>query len=177
MPNTGQAVLIDLGESEDQHPRNKKDVGERLARLVLAKQFGKPVISSGPVYESFNVEGQAIRVKFSHTEGGLVAKALGATYDVVSRLGKTAPLLRNSPTSPLEGFSICGDDHRWVWAEAKIDASSVVVWSDRIPHPVAVRYAWADNPTCNLANGAGLPAAPFRTDAFRHDGEEPFRYR
>jgi sialate O-acetylesterase len=166
LPNTGQAVLIDLGESEDQHPRNKKDVGERLARLVLAKQFGKPVIFSGPVYESFAVEGQAIRVKFSHTDGGLVAKALNATYDVVSRLGKTAPLLRNSPTSQLEGFSICGDDHRWVWAEAKIDAGSVVVWSDRIPHPVAVRYAWADNPTCNLANAAGLPAAPFRTDDF-----------
>jgi len=166
LPKTGQAVLIDLGEADDVHPRNKKDVGERLARLALAKQYGKQIAFSGPVCESATVESGTIRVKFSHAEGGLVARALPATYDVVSRIGKTAPLLRNSPTSEVEGFSICGADHHWVWADARIEGDSVVIWSDRIPHPIAIRYAWADNPTCNLDNGAGLPAAPFRTDDF-----------
>lgn len=85
-------------------------------------------------------------------------------YNVKTKADQTAPLVRNSPDSELEGLAICGSDHQWVWAEAKIDGESVLVWSDKIPDPVAVRYAWADNPTCNLANGAGLPAAPFRTD-------------
>jgi sialate O-acetylesterase len=75
--------------------------------------------------------------------------------------------VRNSPASEVEGFSICGPDHRWTWADAKIDGETVVVWSGRISQPVAVRYAWADNPTCNLANAAGEPASPFRTDDFR----------
>ncbi len=79
---------------------------------------------------------------------------------------KTAPLVRNSPQSQIEGFAICGEDKKWVWAEAKIVGDTVVVWSGQVPNPVAVRYAWADNPTCNLYNEAGLPAAPFRTDEF-----------
>ena len=112
------------------------------------------------------VEGHTIRVRFRHTEQGLVAPPLPATYDVVSKLGKTAPLIPNSPGSQVEGFSICGADRRWVWADARIEGDTVLVRSDRVPRPVAVRYAWADNPTCNLANGAGLPAAPFRTDDF-----------
>lgn len=166
LPKTGQAVLIDLGEADDIHPRNKKDAGERLARLVLAKQFGAQLVCTGPEYAAHAVEGRTIRVTFSHVEGGLVARPIPATYDVVSKLGKTAPLVRNSPASALEGFSICGADHQWVWADARIDGDTVVVWSDRIAQPVAVRYAWADNPTCNLGNRAGLPAAPFRTDDF-----------
>jgi len=167
LPRTGQAVLIDLGESDDQHPRNKKDVGERLARIALTRQYGKAIVFSGPVYESMKIEGRTIRVKFRHAQGGLVARALGPTYDVVSKLGKTAPLVRNSPKSELEGFSICGADRSWQWADARIEGDTVAVWSDRVPQPVAVRYAWADNPTCNLQNGAGLPASPFRTDDFR----------
>jgi sialate O-acetylesterase len=167
LPRTGQAVLIDLGESDDQHPRNKKDVGERLARIALTRQYGKAIVFSGPVYESMKIEGRTIRVKFRHAQGGLVARALGPTYDVVSKLGKTAPLVRNSPNSELEGFSICGADRSWQWADARIEGDTVAVWSDRVPQPVAVRYAWADNPTCNLQNGAGLPASPFRTDDFR----------
>ena len=74
--------------------------------------------------------------------------------------------MRNSPGSQLEGFAICGEDKNWVWADAKIEGDTVVVYSPKVPSPVAVRYAWADNPTCNLYNGAGLPAVPFRTDDF-----------
>ena len=166
LPNTGQAILIDIGESADIHPRNKKDVGERLALIALAKDYDQKVVFSGPVYDSLKVEDGKARLTFKHTDGGLVAKPLPATYDVMSREGKTAPLVRNSPNSELEGFAICGEDKVWVWADAKIDGDSVVVWSDKVAKPVAVRYGWADNPNVNLYNGAGLPATPFRTDDF-----------
>lgn len=166
LPNTGQAVIIDLGESKDIHPRNKKDVGERLARIALAKDYGKSVPYSGPVFEALTIkENQAI-LTFQHAEGGLVAQPLGETYDVKTLTRETAPLVRNSPTSQLEGFAICGEDKVWVWAYAKIDGEKVIVTSEKVPNPVAVRYAWADNPTCNLANADGLPASPFRTDDF-----------
>ena len=88
-----------------------------------------------------------------------------AEYHVMRRTGKTARLVRNSPNSELEGFAICGKDRNWVWADAKIDGDSVLVWSEKVTSPAAVRYAWADNPTCNLYNAAGLPVSPFRTDA------------
>ena len=166
VPNTGQAVLIDVGESGDIHPRNKKEVGERLAKIALAKNFGRKGEYSGPVYASMKVEGSKIRLRFTHSGGELVAKPLPATYRVKSETGETAPTVRNSPQCELEGFAITGEDHKWVWADAKIDGESVVVWSDKVPNPVAVRYAWADNPTCNLYNGADLPAGPFRTDDF-----------
>jgi len=166
LPATGQAVLIDVGEARDIHPRNKVDVGERLARIALAKNYGKEIVFSGPLYESMQVEGNVIRLKFRHTEGGLVPRALPAQYDVQTLIGATAPLTPNSPGSELEGFAICGADRKWVWANAKIDGDSVVVWSDKVPAPVAVRYGWADNPTCNLYNSEGLPASPFRTDDF-----------
>jgi sialate O-acetylesterase len=159
LTDTAMAVLIDLGESGDIHPRNKQEVGDRLAALVFAKRFS-------PVYDSMKVEEGKIRVKFRHTEGGLTARPLPAVYDVSTLLGQTAPLVRNNPGSELEGFSICGEDRRWVWANAEIDGASVVVWSPQVPQPVAVRYGWADDPTVNLFNRAGLPAAPFRTDDF-----------
>ena len=167
LPNTAQAVIIDLGEAEDTHPRNKADVGARLARIALKRQYGQSqLVDSGPVYDGMAVEGSKIRVQFTHTEGGLIAKPLPATYDVQTLLNRTAPLVPNSPGSELQGFAVCGEDRHWVWADAKIDGDTVLVWSDKIPAPVAVRYAWADNPTCNLYNGADLPAAPFRTDSF-----------
>lgn len=166
LPNTGQAVTIDVGESSDIHPRNKKDVGERLALIALARDYGKNVPYSGPVFDSLKIEGNKAILTFRYTEGGLIAKPLAATYDVLSRTGQTAPLVRNSPNSPLEGFAICGDDKKWVWADAKIEGNTVVVTSDKVAAPIAVRYAWADNPTCNLYNGANLPASPFRTDDF-----------
>lgn len=165
-PNTGQAVLIDIGESGDIHPRNKKDVGDRLAVIALAKDYGKSLPWSGPVYDSMKVVDGKITLSFRNTDGGLVAKTLPETYIVQSKINETAPLVRNTPSSQLEGFAICGEDRKWVWADAKIDGDNVIVWSDKVPAPVAVRYAWADNPTCNLYNGAGLPASPFRTDDF-----------
>jgi sialate O-acetylesterase len=95
-----------------------------------------------------------------------VSHPLPETYVVESFKNKTAPLARNSPGSELEGFAICGDDKKWYWANAKIAGDTVIVTSDKVPAPVAIRYAWADNPTCNLSNGAELPASPFRTDNF-----------
>jgi len=166
LPNTGQAVLIDIGESADIHPRNKKDAGERLALIALAKDYGKTIPFSGPVYDSMKVENGRAVLAFKNADGGLVAKPLPQTYDIKSQTKETAPLVRNSPNSPLEGFMICGEDKKWVWADAKIDGNSVIVSSEKVPAPVAVRYAWTENPTCNLYNGAGLPASPFRTDDF-----------
>jgi len=166
LPNTGQAVLIDIGESVDIHPRNKKDVGERLALIALAKDYGKKIPFSGPVYSSMKTENGKVVLSFKSADGGLVAKALPDSYAVRSQSGETAPLVPNSPGSQLEGFAICGEDKNWVWADAKIDGNNVIVWSDNVSAPVAVRYAWSDNPTCNLFNGVGLPASPFRTDDF-----------
>ena len=166
LPNTGQAVTIDVGEADNLHPRNKKDVGERLALIALAKDYGKSLPFSGPVYDSMKVESSKAILSFLHTEGGLTAKPLPETDIVNSLTNKTAPLVRNSPNSQLEGFAICGEDRKWVWADAKIDGNNVIVWSNEVPSPVAVRYAWANNPTCNLSNGSGLPASPFRTDDF-----------
>jgi len=166
LPRTGQAVLIDIGESDNIHPLNKREAGERLARIALAQDYGRKIPSSGPAYHSMKTEGSRIRLAFVQTEGGLVASPLPAVYDVNTAAGKTAPLVRNSPDSELEGFTICGEEGKWLWANAKIDDGAVLVWSDQIDRPVAVRYAWADNPTCNLSNGSGLPASPFRTDDF-----------
>jgi len=166
VPKTGQAVIIDLGEASDIHPRNKRDVGERLALLALAKDYGKAIPFSGPAYDSMKVENGKAILQFQQTDGGLVAKALPSTHVLKSAANETAPLVRNRPSSELEGFAICGEDKKWVWADARIDGNAVVVWSDEVPVPIAVRYAWSDNPTCNLFNGAGLPASPFRTDNF-----------
>jgi sialate O-acetylesterase len=167
LPSTAMAVLIDLGESGDVHYRNKKEAADRLLRIALAKNYGrKAIVYASPLYDSMSIEGNAIRIRFKNVDGGLVAHPLPATYNVISELGKTAPLIPNSPASPLEGFAICGQDRKWEWAKARIDGDTVVVQSDKVPNPIAVRYAWAENPTCNLYNKAGLPASPFRTDDF-----------
>ncbi len=139
---TGMAVINDIGEANDIHPRNKQDVGKRLALWALANTYGKDLVYSGPLYKSMTRQGDKIRVCFDHTGGGLVAKGNG----------------------PLEGFAIAGADKKFVWADAKIDGSCVVVSSPEVKDPVAVRYAWADNPKCNLYNQEGLPASCFRTD-------------
>jgi sialate O-acetylesterase len=164
--NTGQAITIDLGEAGDLHSRNKKTAAHRLYLIAQAQHYGEPITSSGPIYQSIAIEGNKARVKFTNTEGGLVAAALPTTYPIKTLLNETSPLIRNSPHSQLEGFTICGEDHKWTWANAQIEGDTVLVWSDQVPKPVAVRYAWSDNPTCNLSNGAGLPATPFRTDEF-----------
>ena len=141
-PNTGMATIIDIGEANDIHPKNKQDVGKRLALWALAKTYGKELAYSGPVYKSMDVRGSQITLHFDHIGGGLVAGG----------------------GEPLKGFAIAGADRKFVWADAKIDDDTVVVSSDQVAEPVAVRYAWADNPVCNLYNKEGLPASPFRTD-------------
>jgi sialate O-acetylesterase len=143
LPNTGQAVTIDIGEADDIHPRNKQDVGRRLARWALAKDYGKDIVYSGPAYRSMKRVGNKIVLQFDHVGGGLIAK------------GDT-----------LEGFAIAGEDRQFVWADATIEGDTVVVSSPSVEEPVAVRYGWADNPAANLYNQAGLPASPFRTDSW-----------
>lgn len=152
LPNTGMAVLIDVGEAGDIHPADKRSPGERLALIALAKTYGKDVVSSGPMFNTSAVEGTKVRITFKGADGGLVTKPVASA---VAR-----------PESAVQGFAICGADRKWVWAQAKIEGATVAVWSPDVSAPVAVRYAWADNPVCNLYNGAGLPAAPFRTDDF-----------
>jgi sialate O-acetylesterase len=150
VPNTGQAILIDVGEEKDIHPRNKKTVGDRLAIVALSKLYGQDVPASGPVFESMKIEGAKARLTFGHTDGGLVAQPLPATYKLSTIMATTVPLRRNSPGGEVEGFSICGEDRKWVWANAAIEGKDVIVWSKEVPKPVAVRYAWADNPTCRF---------------------------
>ena len=142
--NCGIAVGIELGEALTVHPKNKQDVGKRLALVALERTYGCGIESSGPRYESMKVEGGAIRVTFTHADG-LMSKG-----------------------GPPKNFSVAGPDMKFVWADAKIEGASVKVSSPQIPQPVAVRYAWADNPEgCALYNKAGLPAAPFRTDNWK----------
>jgi sialate O-acetylesterase len=141
LPKTGMAVAIDIGEAGDIHPRNKKDVGARLARWALADTYGKAVVKSGPLYEEFVPEGAALRVRFKHATG-----------------------LTTRDRQPARSFAIAGMDRVWRRAQARIDGDSVVVSSPEVPLPVAVRYAWADNPDATLVNADGLPASPFRTD-------------
>jgi sialate O-acetylesterase len=166
LPATGMAVLIDIGEELDVHPRNKRDAGLRLARIALAKNYGRTVAWSGPIYRSMEKTGPEIRIRFDHIDGGLSATPLADTYQPRSTDTARQSLVKPRPASALQGFAICGPDRRWQWADARIDGDMVVVWRDDVVTPVAVRYAWADNPVCNLANGAGLPASPFRTDDF-----------
>jgi sialate O-acetylesterase len=143
LPNTGMAVTTDIGERKNVHPKNKQDVGDRLSRIALANVYGKSLEYSGPQYTSMTVEGDKIRLKFSHLGGGLVARG-----------------------GPLKWFTIAGADGNFVTADATIDGDTVVVHSDTVSAPVAVRYAWVNYPEgCNLFNTAGLPAPQFRTDA------------
>ena len=149
LPKTGMAVTIDIGDGSDIHPKNKQEVGYRLALAAQAIAYGRDAVYSGPIYDSMAVEGDKTRLRFKYVYGGLVAK--------------------NSSALALSGFEVAGDDHKFVAAEALIDGDTVVVHSEAVPYPIAVRYAWGMNPRCNLYNRAGLPASPFRTD----DWEEP----
>ena len=144
-PNTGMAVTMDIGDVKDIHPKNKQDVGKRLALWALAKVYGRDIVYSGPIYKSMAVEGNKIRLQFDHVGGGLMA----------------------SDGKPLVDFTIAGADQKFVPATAEIDGNAIVVHSDQVAQPVAVRYAWHDDATPNLANKEGLPASPFRTDAWK----------
>lgn len=144
LPYTGEAVIIDIGEAKDIHPRNKKDVGYRLAMAAEKVAYNKDVVHSGPVYKSMTVQGDKIILSFESTGNGLVAKDKYAY---------------------LRGFTIAGDDKKFVWAQAQIVGNTIIVHNAFIKNPVAVRYAWANNPDdANLYNADGLPASPFRTD-------------
>jgi len=144
VPNTGMAVAIDIGEWNDIHPLNKEDVGKRLALAAQKVAYGdKNVVYSGPLYQSMKIEGNKIIITFTNTGDGLIAKGGGE----------------------LKHFAIANVDKKFVWANAKIENDEVIVWNDEITNPVAVRYAWADNPeSANLYNKEGLPALAFRTD-------------
>jgi sialate O-acetylesterase len=144
VPHSGLAVTIDIGEAKDIHPKDKQDVGNRLALEALRVAYDKKIETSGPIYRSMKIEGDAIRISFDYTDGGLMAK----------------------DGDKLVGFAIAGEDRHFVWADAMIKGKDVVVSSPEVKNPVAVRYAWADNPASNLYNKAGLPASPFRTDDF-----------
>lgn len=138
--NTGMAVTIDIGNPTNIHPTNKQDVGLRLALAARAVAYGEKLEYSGPLFRQALREPAAIRVRFDHPGAGLVAKG-GA----------------------LKGFEIAGADHKFVPADARIDGASVVVSASSVAAPMYVRYAWADNPECNLYNSEGLPASPFRS--------------
>jgi sialate O-acetylesterase len=143
LPKTGQAVIIDIGEGRDIHPRNKVDVGRRLARLALANDYGLKLTAQSPRYKSMEKQGDKIVLAFDHVDGWW-------TFD-----------LRDKPV----GFAIAGEDKNFVWADAKIlPDNRIEVSSSAVTNPVAVRYAWADNPRCNVFNKDRLPLTPFRTD-------------
>ena len=142
LPNAGMAVIIDIGEARDIHPKNKQDVGKRLVLWALGKTYGKKLTYSGPIYKSKRTEGNKITLEFEHVGGGLIA----------------------SEGESLKGFAVAGADRKFVWADAKIEGDTVVISSDEVSEPAAVRYGWANNPVCNLYNKEGLPASPFRTD-------------
>jgi sialate O-acetylesterase len=158
------AVLIDTGEELSNHPRDKSPVGDRLARIALAKTYGKAVEFSGPLCVGAGFKGGKVIHQYNNLAGGLLAKQLPAEYQSDTLKPDKKPLARNSPGSQVEGFALAGADHKWVWADATIEGSTVSVSSPSVPNPVAVRYAWTDFPICNLYNGAELPAAPFRSD-------------
>ena len=156
IPHTGMAVTTDIGDAGDIHPRNKQDVGDRLAQWGLRDVHNRNVVPSGPIFKSATREGAAIRIAFSHAGGGLIAGTKNG-------LDPT----QETPDSKLKRFAVAGKDKKWVWADAKIDGSTVVVSSPEVKNPVAVRYAYSMNPEgANLYNREGLPASAFRSDSW-----------
>ena len=139
VPNTGMAVTIDVGDPRTVHPKNKRPVGDRLARLALAKTYGKAIPYSGPRFKAFRVEGATARVSFDFSDG-----------------------LRPAKGTEVSGFELAGEDGIYHPARATVEDGAVVLHSEKVSHPVALRYGWAPNPDCNLVNSALLPASPFR---------------
>lgn len=145
LPNTGMACTIDIGEADNIHPLNKQEVGFRLALQANKIAYGQKIVAAGPTYKSYQVESNKIRIRFANAKGGLQA----------------------ADNKAITGFAIAGANKKFYWANATIDGNTVMLQSDKVPTPVAVRYAWADNPECNLVNKEGLPAVPFRTDYWK----------
>jgi sialate O-acetylesterase len=147
LPNTGMAVTTDIGNAKDIHPKDKQDVGKRLAFIALNNIYGQTMEYSGPVYKSMQAEGNKIILHFDHTGSGL------STPDIYGYL---------------RGFEVAGADHQWHYAKASIEGNTVVVWQSEVANPVAVRYGWSDDAgEANLFNKEGLPAVPFRTDQWK----------
>jgi sialate O-acetylesterase len=146
LPNTGMATIIDIGEANNIHPRNKLDVGNRLALSALKVAYGKQVVASGPTFKEMKVEENKVILSFDE---------LGSGFYLKNKYGY------------VNGFAVAGDDKKFYWAKAKISGDKIILTSDKVPHPVAVRYGWADNPDdLNLYNLQGLPVVPFRTDSW-----------
>jgi sialate O-acetylesterase len=143
LKKAGMAVSIDVGDPDNIHPKDKQDVGARLALAARGIAYGEDIEYSGPMFRQVTSESHSLRVWFDHTGGGLTSK-----------------------NGPLRGFEVAGADQKYFPAQAKIDGETVVVSSPSVAVPVAVRYGWAANPDCNLYNGANLPASPFRAMAF-----------
>src|SRR5437867_1524294 len=143
LPKVGLAVITDVGDKDDIHPTKKAPVGGRLALLARGIAYGEKIEHSGPLYRSMQLKDDKIILSFDQVDGGLEARG-----------------------GRLRGFAICGEDRKFVWANAEIDNGKVIVSSPQVPKPVAVRYGWADYPVVNLFNRAGLPGSPFRTDDF-----------
>lgn len=150
VPNTAMAVITDLGDANDLHPRRKAPVGGRLALAALALAYGHAIEYSGPLYEAVRFEGDHAVLTFSHVGSGLVARG-----------------------DRLRGFTVAGEDRQFENAQAEIRGNRVEVWSPHVVRPVAVRYGWADHPTGNLWNRDGLPASPFRTDDWPRAKAQP----
>lgn len=147
LPHTGQAVITDIGDADDIHPRNKQDVGSRLALIALNKDYGKKdIVYSGPIFKSMKIEGNKVVISYENVETGLIVRN---KYGYV------------------EGFAIAGSDNKFEWAKAYVHGDTVVLYSDKVQNPVAVRYSWGNNPDVNLFNEAGLPAVPFKTDDWK----------
>jgi len=134
------AVTLDLGDAKDIHPKNKQDVGKRLALVALDQVYKIPTDYFGPLYKTFKIAGNRVEIFFDHSKG------------------------ITSQRTGLAGFQIAGSDKIFHWAKAQVTNGKVIVWSDQVAKPVSVRYAWGDNPAANLTNRSGLPASPFRTD-------------
>ncbi len=153
IPKTGMACTIDIGMEHDIHPKNKIDVGNRLALWALRDLYGKNVVVSGPLFKSMKIEGSNVRLSFDYAEGLMTAK----------KNGYMAP--EKTPGESPRHFAVAGADKVWYWADARIEGSNIVLSCDKVPAPVAVRYAYRAYPKdVNVYNAAGLPMVPFRTD-------------
>jgi len=147
LKNTGMALAIDIGEANDIHPKNKQDVGKRLTLAALKVAYGKNIVHSGPIYKSMRIENGKAILSFDLIGSGLMVK---------------------NKHGYINEFEIAGDDKKFYWAKAELYGDEVVVWSDKVKNPVAVRFGWSSNPAeFNLYNKEGLPASPFRTDNWK----------
>jgi sialate O-acetylesterase len=156
IPNTGMAVIHDIGDAKDIHPRNKQDVGWRLAQWALHQNYGKKIVPAGPLYKSLKIEGNKIRLSFDHVGKGLMVGAKSGLNPTTEEKG-----------GKLGRFAVAGDDKQWHWADAVIDGENVVISSPSVAKPVAVRYGYTMNPRgANLYNKEGNPASPFRTHSW-----------